>query len=102
MPPPPTPQLRHLSWLKHRYLAFEERPWHQPLQTTYNLPTILVLHNTLDSDVALVYLPMATVAIALVGMIMSLALDHEYKKLILRVLNLVHEVEFNGNGKACY
>ena len=94
------PKLRQLSRLKHRYLALEERPWHQPLKATYYLPTILVLYNTLDPDVALAYLPTATVTISVVGMIMSLVLDHEYKKLILRVLNLVHEVEFNENGKA--
>ena len=94
------PKLRQLSRLKHRYLALEERPWHQPLKATYYLPTILVLYNTLDPDVALAYLPTATVTISVVGMIMSLVLDHEYKKLILRVLNLVHEVKFNENGKA--
>ena len=49
---------------------------------------------------ALAYLPTATVTIAVVDMIMSLALDHENKKLILRPLNLVHEVEFNENVKA--
>ena len=49
---------------------------------------------------ALAYLPTATVTIAVVDMIMSLVLDHENKKLILRPLNLVHEVEFNKNGKA--
>ena len=40
------------------------------------------------------------VTIAVVDMIMSLVLDHENKKLILRPLNLVHEVAFNENGKA--
>ena len=54
-----------------------------------------VIYNTLESDVALAPLPTATVTIVLVGMIMSLVLDHEYKKLILRPLNLVHKVEFN-------
>ena len=67
----------------------------------YYLPMYLVLYNTLDSNVALAYLPTATVLIAVVDMIMSLVLDHENKKLILRALNLVHEVEFNKNGKAC-
>ena len=64
------------------------------------LAEYLVLYNTLDSDVALAYLPPATVTIAVVDMIMSLVLDHENKKMILRPLNLVHEVEFNENGKA--
>ena len=73
----PVPQLHHLSRLKHRYLAFEERPWHQPLKTTDYLSTYLVLYNTLDSDVALAYLPTATVTIAVVEIIMSLVLDHE-------------------------
>ena len=38
-----SPQLRHLSRLKHRYLAFEERTWHQPIKATYYLHTYLVL-----------------------------------------------------------
>ena len=45
----------------------------------YYLPTYLILYNTLDSDVALAYLP--TVTIVVVDMIMSLVLDHENKKL---------------------
>ena len=64
-------------------------------------PSYFVLYNTLESDVALAYLPMATVTIAVVEMIMSLVLDHENKKLIWRALNLVHEVEFNEKWKAC-
>ena len=95
------PKHRHLSRLKHRYLALEERHWLQPLKTTDYLPTILVLNNTLDPDLALAYLPTNTVTISVVGIIMSLVHDHEYLKLILRALNLVHEVEFNENGKAC-
>ena len=63
-------------------------------------PSYFVLYNTLESDVALAYLPMATVTIAVVEMIMSLVLDHENKKLIWRALNLVHEVEFNEKWKA--
>ena len=53
---------------------------------------------------ALAYLPTATATatIAVVDMIMSLVLDHENKKQILRPLNLVHEVEINENVKACY
>ena len=70
-------------------------------KATYYLHTYLVLYNTLDSDVALAYLPTATVTIAVVDMIMSLVLDHENKKLILRPLNLVHKVEFNEDVKAC-
>ena len=42
-------------------------------------PSYFVLYNTLESDVALAYLPMATVTIAVVEMIMSLVLDHENK-----------------------
>ena len=49
---------------------------------------------------ALAPLPTATVTITMVEMIISLVLDHENQKLILRLLNLVHEVEFNENGKA--
>ena len=48
---------------------------------------------------ALAYLPTATVTITVVEMIMSLVLDHEKKKLILRPLSLVHEVEFNEKEK---
>ena len=44
--------------------------------------TALLFYNTLDPDVALAYLPTATVTIAVVDMIMSLILDHEDKKLI--------------------
>ena len=65
----------------------------------YYPPTSLVLYNSLDSDLALAYLPTATVMISVVDMIMSLVLDHENKKLILRALNLVHEVECYENGK---
>ena len=57
------------------------------------LPSYFVLYNTLESDVALASLP--TVTITVVEMMKSLVLDHENKKLILRPLNLVHEVEFN-------
>ena len=66
------PKHRHLSRLKHRYLALEERHWLQPLKTTDYLPTILVLNNTLDPDLALAYLPTNTVTISVVGIIMSL------------------------------
>ena len=41
-----------------------------------------VFYNTLESDVALSYLPSATVTIAVVDVVMSLVLDHENKKLI--------------------
>ena len=44
---------------------------------------------------ALAPLPMDTVTMTMVEMMKSLVLDHENKKLILRPLNLVHEVEFN-------
>ena len=77
------PQLRHLSRLKHRYLAFEERTRHQPIKATYYLPTILVLYNTLDPDVALAYLPTATVMIAVVDMIISLVLDLEWYSIFI-------------------
>ena len=43
----------------------------------------------------LAHLPKATVTITVVEMMKSLVLDHENEKLILRSLNLVHEVEFN-------
>ena len=33
-------------------------------------------------------------------MIMSLVIVHENKTLIFRPLNIVHEVEFNSDGKA--
>ena len=61
-----------------------------PPHTSY-----FVLYNTLEFDVALAHLPMATVTITVVEMMKSLVLDHENKKLILRPLNLVHEVDFN-------
>ena len=61
-----------------------------PPRTSY-----FVIYNTLESDVALAPLPTATVTITVVEMMKSLVLDHENKKLILRPLNLVHEVEFN-------
>ena len=48
---------------------------------------------------ALAYLTMATVTSAVVDMIMSLVIVHENKKLIL---NIVHEVEFNADGKAWF
>ena len=54
-----------------------------------------VLYNTLESDVALAPLPTAKVTITVVEMMKSLVLDHENKRLILRPLNFVHEVEFN-------
>ena len=41
-----------------------------------------------------------TVTSAAVDMIMSLVIVHENKKLILRPLNIVHEGEFEENGKA--
>ena len=59
-----------------------------PPRTSY-----FVIYNTLESDVALAPLP--TVTVTVVEMMKSLVLDHENKKLILRPLNLVHEVEFN-------
>ena len=65
------------------------------------LPTYLVLYNTIDFDVALASLTTATVTSAVVDMIMSLVIIHENKKLILRALNIVHEVEFNADGKSC-
>ena len=58
----------------------------------YYFPTSLI-----ESDVALAYLPSASVTIAVVDMIMSLVLDYENKKQILRPMNLVHKVEFNDN-----
>ena len=61
-----------------------------PPRTSY-----FVIYNTLESDVALAPLPTATVTVTVVEMMKSLVLDHENKKLILRPLNLVHEVEFN-------
>ena len=61
-----------------------------PSRTSY-----FVIYNTLESDVALAPLPTTTVTITMVEMMKSLVLDHENKKLILRPLNLVHEVEFN-------
>ena len=61
-----------------------------PPRTSY-----FVLYNTLESDVALAHLPMATVTITMVEMMKSLVLDHENEKLIIRPLNLVHEVKFN-------
>ena len=64
-----------------------------PPRTSY-----FVIYNTLESDVALAPLP--TVTVTVVEMMKSLVLDHKNKKLILRPLNLVHEVEFNENGKA--
>ena len=63
-------------------------------------PTSLFLNNTIDSDVALAYLTTATVTIAVVDMIMSLVIGHENMKRILRPLTIVHEEEFNENGKA--
>ena len=45
-------------------------------------PSYFVLYNTLESDVALAYLPTATVTITVVEMIMSVVLDHKNKKLI--------------------
>ena len=45
-------------------------------------PSYFALYNTLESDVALAYLPTATITV--VAMIMSLVLEHENKKLILR------------------
>ena len=47
------------------------------LKTTYCLPTSLVLYNTIESDVALAYLPTATVTIVVEDMIMSLVIGHE-------------------------
>ena len=47
----------------------------KPLKTTYYFaprPLYFVLYNTLESNVVLAYLPMATVTIAVVEMIMSL------------------------------
>ena len=64
------------------------------------LPKYLVLYNTIDSDVALAYFTTATVTTAVMYLIMSLVIVHENKKLILRALNLVHEVEFNEKEKA--
>ena len=64
------------------------------------LPMPLVLYNTIDSDVALAYLPPPPFMIAVKGMIMSLVIVHENKKLILRPLNIVHRVEFTENGKS--
>ena len=40
--------------------------------TTYCLPTSLVLYTTIDSDVALTYLPTVMVTSTMVDMIMSL------------------------------
>ena len=68
------------------------------IKTTYYRP--LVLYNTIDSDVALAYLPPPPFMIAVKGMIMSMVIVHENKKLILRPLNIVHRVEFTENGKA--
>ena len=51
-------------------------------------------------EVALAYIPTARVKIAVVDRIMSLVIVHENRKLILRALNIVHKVGFNGNGKA--
>ena len=68
-----------------------------PPRTSY-----FVIYNTLESDVALAPLPTATVTITVVEMMKSLVLNHENKKLILRPLNLVHEVEFNEKEKAWY
>ena len=45
------------------------------LKTMYCLPTSLVLYNTIESDVALAYLP--TVTIVVVDMIMFLVIGHE-------------------------
>ena len=45
-------------------------------------PSYFVLYKTLESDVALAYLPIAMVTIAVMEMLMSLVLDHENKKLI--------------------
>ena len=42
-------------------------------------PSYFVLYNTLESDVALAYLPMATVTIAVVEMIMSLVTTTKIK-----------------------
>ena len=39
---------------------------------------------------------------AVVDMIMSLVIVHENKKLSLRPLNIVHEVEFNADGNAWF
>ena len=64
------------------------------------LPMYNVPYNTIDSNVALAYLTTVTVTIAVVDMIISLVIVHENKKLILRPLNIVHEVEFNADGKA--
>ena len=68
------------------------------IKTTYYRP--LVIYNTIDSDVALAYLPPPPFMIAVKGMIMSMVIVHEKKKLILRPLNIVHRVEFTENGKA--
>ena len=58
------------------------------------------LSFTIDSDVGLANLTMATVTSVVVDLIMSLVIVHKNKKLIRRPLNIVHEVKFNADGKA--
>ena len=63
----------------------------------YYLPTSLI-----ESDVALAYLPSATVTITAADMIiiMFLVIVHENKKLIFKALNFVNKGKFNGNFEA--